>query len=194
MVGIADYCGRFWVATGKRGAAPAVSDAQVIEMVWDKAKPMVGPNGQLCAPEATKRSWLIAQLRELGMTDTPALRKIQRLVRDGVFRQGPNPWPQPNDPPGIYIWMEREYKGHQDEEFLEQVRALAPDEPSAKSMRAIWRSLTSSRPVSLATVSRRLNALAAAGRVVVCPEGYYAPMPESGTPRAGGTTGEGVAP
>lgn len=181
VVANTDDCGRFLPITGKRGVEPKVSDRTVFEMLWERVEPKVNPDGSMLLPMARRRSLLIADLKQMGMTETPALRKILRMVREGKIKQGDNPWPTPGDEKGIYVWVDPKCNGKMGETaLLDEIRVIAPDASKARSLRGLHRELVKAgMSISLTTLSRRLTTLQEEGTVVQTEAGYYAP-PEAG--------------
>lgn len=169
-----DWCGQFMSTLKKFGPKKKVPDSAIIESVWDRQKPLLGPDGTPLRKEATLRSTLVRELRDRGLTETPALKRIQKLVQQGVLLQGDNPWRQEGDSPGIYVWLNERHNAAQvSRVFLEELRLIVPSAKKALSMRAIHRELAKTKAVSLGTVSKRMGALVAAGLVLETPDGYY---------------------
>jgi hypothetical protein len=179
-----DFCGRFNPAVGNAGTAPKVSDEALIKMVRDWCEPFTTQDGESVRNWAMKRTILVNSLMEMGMSRTPALKRIETMVRRGIFRSGDYPFPErcKAPQPGLHIWIDESQPEEKSEEkpdvdnFLPIVRSIAFNEENAMSMRAIHREIEKVTPMSIATVSRKMAPLVGSGEIVKCEAGYYAPM------------------
>lgn len=186
-----DWCGRFAPRERKRGHAAKITDQQVIDAVkvYDTT---TGPDGKAVDRMAVKRSDLIFFLMELGITQTPALRRIEKLVRYGILESGNNPWPRTYPTPGIYVWLAAvpaevvpsgkpaQAPAAAKAEFIRLVRQMASTPETAMSLRSIVREIDHTLPISVATASRWMTALIADGLAAKNEAGYYAAPLEVG--------------
>lgn len=125
------------------------------------------------------------------MSRTPALKRIDTMVRRGIFQMGENPWPRIYPTPGIYVWMDDtslptenalpESSEATDSGMLDAIRKHAPVPAMAMSLRALHRAIEPAIPMSLTTASRRMAKLVASGDVVSTDSGYYAPTESAST-------------
>jgi hypothetical protein len=183
-----DFCSKFNPAVGRCSFTTKVSDEAIIQRVREMCTPRPGemPDGSDTPACAYKRSHLVDEIVGMGISRTPALKRIEKLVRNGTFQQGDNPWPRKYPTPGIHIWIdvaaENAAKGATKEpsraeneaQFLSLIQGIAFNEETAKSLREIQRELEPQLHVSHVTIARRIGPLVAAGEVVRCPKGYYA--------------------
>ncbi len=178
-----DWCYRFRPTVRARGQPAKFTDDQVIEAVkvYDT---VVDHEGKPTARMAVKRTDLIYTLvSECGVTETPALRRIQKLVQNGRLRMGDNPWPLKDTPPGIYVWLGEEMKAEAAgpdpdkkpaQDFLALARMVAPGPEDATSLRSIVRQIEHTLPMSVATASRKMARLVMDGTMIKSDAGYYA--------------------
>lgn len=189
VTGAAEWCSKFNPAVGSVGSVSKVSDEFIIGIVRYNSTTQkgAGVNGADLLPVATRRSDLVADIMEMGLSRTPALKRIEKLVRNGTFQQGESPWPRKGAAPGIHVWMDldenapkADEKPKTDDEgqFLALVRSVAFSAETAMSLRAIHREVEPHCAMSIATASRRMTPLVASGLVVKCDAGYYAPVVE----------------
>lgn len=174
-----DWCFRFKFAVKKVGYDRKFTDEQVVEMVRVYDSPMIKDDGEELPPQAVKRTDLVWTIKnDFGVSSTPALARIEKLVRRGILKMGPNPYPTENPAPGIYVWLgdstpttsePRKPKA----EFLDLLRGIAPDSSSPLSVRAIRDQINPILPLSSTSVHRKLQTLVSAGHVIFGPEGYY---------------------
>lgn len=183
-----DWCLKFAPTALAQGHQTKVTDERVMNIVRQYTDPSFDPEGKPVPPMAWKRSDLVGELIDAGLTRTPALKRIDKLVRHGLLNQGDNPWPRPYPTPGIYIWPTGEIamvkpdhpakvqSTDRIEEFLGHIRRMAAIEDCALSLREITREIEITMDISLATASRWMNRLIAEGRAHKCEGGYYAPV------------------
>lgn len=149
-------CGRWRSTEFERGTPPKLSDEEIRAHV---AKFTCPPDG---GPRyALKRSELVNDLKAMGMTATPAIRRIGTLVKRGVLQMGPNPFPRPYPTPGVYYWVADENTPPpvKEVEVIDVLRQM--DRPMG--VRELHRACVHKVNVSLATLQRRLEALERSG-------------------------------
>jgi hypothetical protein len=181
-----DWCGKFNPESGGTRPPPKISDDTLVTMVAENEGTITMPDGRKVGAHATKRTELLKDMIELGMSRTPALKRIETLVARGKLEMGTTPpWTWANMEPGIYVWTAQGKKAAMPEsaeepegiQLLALVRSLASSPETAMSLRALHREIQQALPMSLATASRKMAPLVEAGDVVKCATGYYAPMP-----------------
>lgn len=150
-------CGRWRSTEFERGTPPKLSDEEIRDHVAKFTCPTDGT-----PPYALKRSELVNDLKEKGMTATPAIRRIATLVKRGVLQMGPNPFPRPYPTPGVYYWVADE-KTPAAPKPVEVIDALRKME-KPMGVRELYRAIVQDVNVSLATLQRRLEALEMAGK------------------------------
>ncbi len=179
-----DWCARFRPAVGSVGQKPKVSDEALIKLVAGHQEPFQSPARDRPIRVAKKRADLVTDLIEMGMSRTPALKRIEGMVRRGMFKQGDCPWPENYNyaPAGIHIWIPDGGAGTagepDNERLLEKITEATLAGPLP--LRGICRLLGS---ISLTTLHRRVAELVAAGRIVRTGAGYHV---QSGPPPEGG--------
>lgn len=173
-----DWCYRFKPKVRAEGYDRKFTDDQVIECVKQYDREILLPNGTTLPRSAIRRTQLIAALKiEFGVTYTPALRRIEKLVRRGTLVQGDNPWPKEGEAAGLYVWMgdaKIEPKADTSQQLIELLRQVAPSEDAALSVRGVTKAVAPVLQLSSTAIHRRLLALVATGQAIKCEGGYYA--------------------
>ncbi len=165
-----------------------MSDHDILEIVRQSTCAPQLIEGQTfdLAQTAMRRSALAGDLMSSGITATPALKRILRLIRDGKLLAGENPLKKPGDKPGTFVWLpgsqptQEDLAEKQELDFLAMVRTICAGESQVQSLRSIHRALEMIKPISIATVSRKVAALVEAGKMKRNSYGYY--VPDSPTP------------
>lgn len=149
-------CGRWRSTEFERGTPPKLSDEEIRAHVAKFTCPTDGT-----PPYALKRSELVSDLKGMGMTTTPAIRRIGTLVKRGILQMGPNPFPRPYPTPGVYYWVadENTPAAPKEVEVIDVLREMK----RPMGVRELHRSCVTKVNVSLATLQRRLEALETAG-------------------------------
>lgn len=179
-----DWCGRFALVGAARGTPSKITDETVIGYVKASWMDTVHPeSGRIALGSACRRASLIRELMEHGVSYTPALKRIEKLVSLGRLMSGNDPAGKQD---GICVWPAEE-----DVEIKEPQRAgrpvaigqdalagmiseLAPSKESAVSLRAVHRALEGR--ISLGALHAAVKELAASGRVVQDAAGVYSAM------------------
>lgn len=169
-----DWCGSFTPSVQAVGHQPKVSDEYILKALGEcTTDPIPGT-----PPSAVLRSMFVNQLIEAGMTRTPALKRLTKLIRLGLVGEGPNPfYPEAK---GIHLWKIQAPEAAQPEDrqakFLTHLRVVAPfGQP--QSMRQLVR--TCGLGISVPTGARWLNRLIADGLAINTGSGYSsAPIQE----------------
>jgi len=174
-----DWCGKFSLMGLTRGSPSKISDETVIAKVVENWTPLVAHDGKMLPPVATRRTDLISDLMELGVSQTPILKRITKLVAQGRLMMG-------NDPDGkrdgIFVWPAEEASGEEEkragrpvvlgrDELCGMIAELAPGREAAVSLRAVHRAIGGR--VSLGALHGAVKELVAAGRVVQDDAGVY---------------------
>ena len=163
-------CGSFRVSGFEKGTRPKLSDEEIRAMVAVYSLPGKDDNGGDLPPVAFKRSEVVDLLEEKGMTRTPAIKRIETLVKRGILKMGPNPFPRKYPTPGTYYWVEAEpgeavSADVSDAQIVGRLRATG--EVGVREFQRV-----SGLGISLTTLQRRLAALAEAGAVTRTEAGW----------------------
>lgn len=168
------------------GTVRKVSDEQIVAIIAEASSDHRS-NGEPKRRVAMQKSVLIGHVQDLGITYTPALRRVDKLIRQGVFKFGSYPFPAPD------TWAPELTAGHHwiwigdveaakeavapattiDTRFCEAARIVAPA-GSPVSLRKIWRTVSPRMPMSLPTASRKMAQLVSTGRFVRTLQGFEA--------------------
>ncbi len=157
-----DSCARHqYISIRPPGKWRKVTDEQILEII---------------RPAPIARADLLIEIQEYGVTKTPAVKRVAKLLRQGRIQQGPHP---DRSVDGLYITVTSQApaKADKPDQFLSLLREVAPDEPSATSIRQFLRQVEHTLPMSVATTHRKLNQLVGAGLAARNDRGYYA-LPE----------------
>lgn len=165
-----DWCGDFAGEAGHGRPALRVSDDEIVEMVAEMQKPME-VSGQVVAGRAYRRAALIAALMDRKMARTPAVKRIEKLVRQGRLSLGPNPWHVDGDEPGMYLWVAEKPETKVGVEAV--MSAAFCGEHRAGSIREIHAEALKAGSISLTTLYRRVLELEKSGRVGRSGTGFY---------------------
>ena len=187
VVGSEDWCGKFSLVGEARGSVSKITDQQVLNYVESAWRPSRHPiDGREVPGEAYQRSMLIRDLMEHGVSHTPALKRIEKLVSRGLLMSGNDPhgklsgicvWPVDKNEPDQPKRSGRPVAIGQDE-LHAMVGELAPSRESAVSLRAIHRAIGGR--ISLGALHGAVKALSEAGRIIQDDAGVYiAPAEQS---------------
>ncbi len=175
-----DWCGRFALVGVARGTPSKISDEMVLAIVEENWKIVPRPDGNGFLPSiATRRVNLVSQLMDYGVSQTPILKRIDKLVAQGRLRMGSDPhgkqdgicvWPpekkaEETANPGRPVAMSRD-------ELCGMIAELAPSQESAVSLRAVHRGI--GERISIGALHAAVKELVAAGRVIQDEAGVYA--------------------
>lgn len=189
----ADWCSRFSIAGVARGAPSKISDEMIMKVVEDNWTEVVLEGGKVLPPVATRRGDLVSDMMEHGVSQTPVLKRIERLVAQGRLMTGDDPM---GKKPGICVWpapAEREEVQRPgrpaaigQDELQGIISELAPERESAVSLRAVHRALGGR--ISLGALHAAVKELVAAGRVLQDEKGIYSAALDTTVPDTPGTS------
>lgn len=172
-------CGRWRSTVAAKGTQPKLSDEEIRSILAKLSEP--APN---TPPMALKRSEMIRELIDRGMTYTPAVKRLGTLVKRGVIQMGPNPWPRAYPTPGVYYWVPPEEAGIGVLEALRRETELGND----IGVRELHRRHGDALAVSLATLQRRLEELLAEGKAFRNKDGQWSVVKPQADVAANGDT------
>lgn len=152
------------------GNKPKLSDKQIYDILGLTTLPMEGDY----PPIAQSRPELVANLMERGMTRTPAIKRIEGLVRKGIIKMGPDPFGTRHDKVSPVYWVEPiADAAPADTKYVDPVLSALAAQLEPVGVRELMRRCGDRFGFSLATLQRRLEALGSAGLAARDAEGRW---------------------
>jgi hypothetical protein len=158
------------------------TDEMVMKIVAEECAPFE-VNGVMVSGGAIARTDLVRRITALGVSQTPAYNRIEKLVNAGLLVEGNSPFDSQKR--GIHVWLPKQEADSavedatsksnvRNSEVLEIVRSLAPDAEHPMPLRAMHREKGEAAGMSFTGFYRAVQGLLEAKLVAFNDSGYYA--------------------